>query len=288
MRMRHVLLIALLILTGAARTPASASSAPQLALLSNKANIAAIQALKPPAPGGFSFIVIGDNRSGDKVFTRLVAQMNTYVKQHKGAQQPLFALHTGDIVPSGKRGEWEHYAKLRAALNIPLVHVRGNHELATAEGPKNYTDLVGSLNWAFDFGGCRFIGLDNATQRFSQTGVELLKQQLGAGKPAHVFVAFHDPPNVGRWAVHSMDSDSAGGRGGEVLAALTQGHVSAVFLGHIHLFDEMKLDGVPYIISGGGGAPLQSKYGFGRAEHGFVIVHVTPQTVSWDWAPLSK
>lgn len=260
----------------------------QLTLLSNSTNIAAIQALPPPAAGSFCFIVIGDNRSGDKVFTRLISQINDYAAGHSAAGRPLFALHTGDAVPSGKQSEWEHYARMRSALNIPLVHVRGNHELKSAEGPKNYTDIVGPLNWVFDFGGCRFIGLDNATQRFSETSVEFLRRQLGAGQPEHVFVAFHEPPQVGRWAVHSMVSDSAGGRGSEVVAALTRSSVSAVFLGHLHLFDQMKLDGIPFIISGGGGAPLYTRCGFGKPEHGFLVVHVTPRTVGWDWVPLAQ
>ena len=37
------------------------------------------------------------------MFTSLIAQMNAYVAKHQGAAQPLFALHTGDIVPSGQR-----------------------------------------------------------------------------------------------------------------------------------------------------------------------------------------
>lgn len=260
----------------------------QLTLLSNDGNIAAIEALQTPANGCFSFFVIGDNRGGDKVYASLITQMDTYARQHKKGDRPLFALHTGDIVPHGTRSEWEHYARMRERLSLPMVYVRGNHELKSAEGPGNYLDLVGPLNWTFDFGGCRFIGLDNATHQFSESSVEFLKRQLGAKKPAHVFVAFHEPPHVGRWVVHSVDSDSAGGRGGEVLAALTKYGASAVFLGHIHLFDEMELDGVPYIISGGGGAPLYSSYGFGKPEHGYVVVHVTPKAVSWDWVPLAK
>lgn len=288
MRTRLLMLIALLAIAGAARAPASQSTKQQLAMLSNQANIAEIEALQPPADGSFSFIVIGDNRSGDKVFTRLIAQMNDYASQHQGAGRPLFALHTGDAVPSGKRSEWEHYARMRSALKIPLVHVRGNHEIKSAEGPGNYVDIVGPVNWCFDFDGCRFIGLDNASQRFSPASVELLQRQLGASKPRHAFIAFHEPPGVGRWGVHSMVSDRAGGHGGEVMAEITKSHVSAVLLGHIHLFDEMILDGVPYIISGGGGAPLYTKTGFGRAEHGYLVVHVTPQAVSWDWEPFSK
>jgi putative FmdB family regulatory protein len=59
----------------------------------------------------------------------------------------------------------------------------------------------------------------------------------------------------------------------------------AVFMGHIHLYDEANVDGVPYIISAGAGAPLYN-FGFGKVEYGFTLVHVGQQGVSWDWVPL--
>ena len=59
-----------------------------------------------------------------------------------------------------------------------------------------------------------------------------------------------------------------------------------VFLGHIHLYDEMDIDGTKYIISAGGGAKLYSKYEFGKAEFGFVLVQVRPKGITHQWVPL--
>jgi hypothetical protein len=42
-----------------------------------------------------------------------------------------------------------------------------------------------------------------------------------------------------------MSSDGDGGRGGEVMKAVRQAGVTAVFMGYIHLYDEMKIDGIP-------------------------------------------
>src|SRR5205823_6109248 len=51
----------------------------ELAQLSNATNIAAIAQLPAPAAGSFSFIVVGDNRSGDSIWQGLVTQMNGYI-----------------------------------------------------------------------------------------------------------------------------------------------------------------------------------------------------------------
>jgi hypothetical protein len=295
--MRVVLLLMLCLLLSCAASARSLASGDVLPQLKNYQSINEITALKAPANGEFSFIVLGDNRSGDSVFSSLVRQINSYTASHRGAARPVFVLHTGDIVNGGTSSQWNSFAKLRAALQLPMVYVPGNHEIADATGPVNYQQVVGRTEWAFDFAGCRFIGLDNASGRFSANSVAFLRQQLNLAAAKHqakisaggawydAFVLFHEPPAIGRWQAHSMESDAHGGRGGDVLAAIREGGVSAVFLGHIHLYDEMALDGIPYIISGGGGAPLSGKLGFGSPEHGFVAVHIARNKVTWDWVP---
>jgi len=295
MNKMSVLLIAYMLLACNGQSPASpvAPAAVDTSRLSNAANIAAIESEAALANGTFSFIVIGDNRSGDAIFSQLVQQMNDYAAAQSGAHKPRFVLHTGDIVPSGALSEWDNYAQLRAPLELPMVYVPGNHEMDSADGAANYQGLVGVGNWSFDFGSSRFIGLDDSSGSFSAESVAFLRQQLGLGgivqaPPQHAFVLFHMPLAVGRWIVHSVKPDSEGGRGGEVTAAITQGGVAAVFLGHLHLHDEMQIDGVPYIISGGGGAPLVTIPLFPFPEHGFLVVHVTPLEVSWEWVSLAQ
>jgi len=286
-----------------------------LARLRNATSFAAIKQLKPQRDGSFSFIVAGDNRNGDETFKRLVAKMNDYAAGKDGpgvtdrSYRPLFLVHTGDIVPSGTMAEWDNFGSMRAALTIPAVFVPGNHEMRTADGPGLFQTIVGSGDWSFDFGGCRFIGLDDSLGTFSAESVAYLRQQLGldAAKssgatdvksrsrydrqggalpsPLRHFVAFHEPPYWGRWTVHSTKSDADGGRSSELMAACKAARVDAVLMGHIHMYDYEDIDGVPYIISAGGGAPLYN-LGFGKAEYGFTLVHVGPKGVSWDWVPL--
>jgi hypothetical protein len=168
-----------------------------------------------------------------------------------------------------------------------MVYVRGNHEVIAADGEANYREFVGSEDWSFDFAGCRFIGLDNARRVFEQQTLDFLSQSLQSRQGLrHTFVMFHVPPAVGRWAVHAMRTDEKGGRGSEAIQLIEKSDVDAVFLGHIHLFDEMRIGSIPYFISGGAGSPLYTKYKFGRPEYGLLLVHVSSKTVSYTWVPL--
>lgn len=242
--------------------------------LSIQENIRAILADKSGVEGGFSFVVIGDSRSGDKVYARLLEIAASY--------KPLFILSTGDMVNAGSEGEFKHYAKQLASLQIPIVHVPGNHDISN--GRANYAKFFGPAVWYFDYGNYRFIGLDNAGGGFSAETIAFAQKALKTDKTC--FVAFHKPPDMDRWKVHAMKSDGAGGRGGELLALIENATVPYVFLGHIHLYDEIDYKGTKYVISAGGGAPLYSQYGFGRAEYGFVVVHVGADGISHEWIPL--
>lgn len=177
--------------------------------LSIDSNIQAILARQAEAAGGFDFVVLGDSRDGAETFARLLNQVK--------ALKPLFVIHTGDFVKNGDPVEYEDYIKQIALFDIPIVHVPGNHDIRNGGG-ENYRRYVGEPNWAFDLGRYRFVGLDNAAGKFSPEAVAFARKALIPEKTC--LVAFHYPPAVGRWAVHSMVDDQQGGRGGEVLGLL--------------------------------------------------------------------
>ena len=83
-----------------------------------------------------------------------------------------------------------------------------------------------------------------------------------------------------------MAEDQKAGRGSEVMDLIKKVKVPLVFLGHIHLYDEMDINGTQYIITAGGGAKLYSKYNFGKPEYGFLLVQVRPQGITHRWVTL--
>lgn len=251
-----------------------ASSVVQAVPLSLDQNIKAIQAKQEAFRAGFDFVVIGDNRDGAEVYNRLVNRAKSF--------NPVFILNTGDFIREGQAFEYENYIKQIAAGDIPILHLPGNHDVRY--GSEIYRKYVGDLNWVLDLGDFRFIGLDNATGKFTEETVAFARKNLASQKIC--LVAFHKPPAIGRWIVHAMIDDPKGGRGAEVMALIREAKVPMVFLGHIHLYDELAIDGTQYIISAGGGAKLYSKFNFGKPEYGFVLVQVRPGGITHRWVPL--
>jgi 3',5'-cyclic-AMP phosphodiesterase len=242
--------------------------------LSLDQNIKAILAKQAGSSQGFDFVVMGDNRDGADVFNRLFKLARTF--------NPLFIIHTGDLVNEGQISEYENYQRQIASGDVPILHLPGNHDVRY--GSENYRKYIGDLNWVFDLGGFRFIGLDNATGKFTEETVAFARENLTSKKIC--LVAFHRPPAIGRWAVHAMADDKNGGRGGEVMNLIKGAKAPMVFMGHIHLYDEMDMAGTKYIISAGGGAKLYGKYNFGKPEFGFVLVRVKPTEITHQWVPL--
>jgi 3',5'-cyclic AMP phosphodiesterase CpdA len=242
--------------------------------LSLDQNIKAVLANQAESGEGFDFVVIGDSRDGAEVYKRLLNRAKAY--------NPLFILHTGDITRRGQPFEYENYIQQIASCAIPILHLPGNHDVFW--GPKTFRRYVGESNWYFDLGVFRIIGLDNATGRFSAKAVAFARKILTSQKIC--LVAFHTPPPMGRWAAHGMIKDLKGGLWGEVMDLIKEAKVPMVFLGHIHLYDEIDIDGTKYIISAGGGAPLYGSYNFGKPEYGFVVVQVGPNGIKQQWVPL--
>ena len=149
--------------------------------LSLDQNIKAILAKQEASIQGFDFVVIGDNRDGAEIFSRLFKLAMTF--------NPLFILNTGDFVREGQAFEYENYIKQIAPLDIPILHLPGNHDVRY--GSETYRKYVGDPNWVLDLGDFRIIGLDNATGKFTTEAVAFARKNLTSQKPC--LVAFHIP-----------------------------------------------------------------------------------------------
>jgi 3',5'-cyclic AMP phosphodiesterase CpdA len=242
--------------------------------LSLDKNIKAVLSNKADLSKGFDFVVIGDSRDGAEIYNRLLSHAKTF--------NPLFILNTGDFVKEGQAFEYESYIEQIAPLDIPILHLPGNHDVRY--GPEIYRKYVGEPNWYFDLDGFRIIGLDNATGKFSEEAMNFARKTLTTQKIC--LLAFHIPPPIGRWDVHAMIGEQKGGNGGQMLDLIKEANVPMVFLGHIHLYDATDINGTKFIISAGGGAKLYSKYNFGKPEFGFVLVRVRPEGITHKWVPL--
>jgi len=93
----------------------------------------------------------------------------------------------------------------------------------------------------------------------------------------------HTPPSHGIWEHKLAPSPEVTKRW---MALHTKYQVDHVFLGHIHLFDQQKFDGVNYTVSGGGGAPLDRKAGYGKGVYHVVLVEVRGDQITTQMVPI--
>ncbi|WP_428265206.1 metallophosphoesterase family protein [Haliangium sp.] len=251
----------------------------------------------PASAGVLRFAVYGDVRGGHDTHAALVAAIL--------AEAPAFVLNTGDMVLRGSdEGDWQRFFGITRELmaQVPYYPVAGNHDLGRAGDESRRMNEIFVLwpapperpswgHWySFDVAGVHFVMLDsNAYQHAEQLAwLDRDLAQARARGVRAIFAATHDGPY------------SRGMHGGNAYAAeayvpvLARHGVSVLFSGHDHLYQRGRADGLDYIVSGGGGAPLyRVRCGVpGRrrcrepdgmkhvtSEHHYIIVTVYPSHI---------
>jgi hypothetical protein len=209
----------------------------------------------------FSFLIYGDNRSDEVSHAAVMRAISRTPTD--------FLVHTGDFVEDGSNAaDWQTFFDVEAALlrERCVFACVGNHELIgggaasylryfgptwDASGPGTQPMLHGSFRWA----NTRFFLL-NAMDAWDSSGErawlegELARADREEGLTWRVVVLHHSP-----W--------SAGPHGGNprilragIPASFAKHKIDLVVGGHDHIYERGFAEGVRYLISGGGGAPL--------------------------------
>ncbi len=208
---------------------------------------------RPQAASPIRFAVYGDTRDDHKTHRNIVAQI--------AQSNVAFVLQTGDLVHTSTDDSlWKIYDDITADTRskIPFYTARGNHDV----GGTGYEDRMvapftsGNKLWySFDKGNSHFIAL--AVDEFSPYDVrspqykwlesDLITARLTA---RHIFVFFH----CGPYSIGSHGSNLTARR---ILCPLFEKYsVDAVFNGHDHIYYHTRRNGIHYLVTGGGGAPL--------------------------------
>ncbi len=204
-----------------------------------------------PRQTTFGFAVLGDTRTNHHNH-RLVVESII-------ATRPDFYLHLGDMVGDGSSlAEWEAFFRIEEELlsHVPIFSSLGNHEF----NHRNYFDLFYLPNnerwYSFDYGHAHFTCLQIDGFSSYRQGSEQyfwLEEDLASTEQPWKFVFFH------------MPLYSSGPHGGDlqVRAALhplfVRHGVDIVFNAHDHDYERSLVDGVTYVVTGGGGAELYGK-----------------------------
>jgi 3',5'-cyclic AMP phosphodiesterase CpdA len=234
--------------------------------------------------GKFSFIVIGDNRSGDDIYRKLVSMAMQ--------RSPDFVVNTGDmIVTPGNKKEWTKFWEMSKPIKVPYFLTVGNHDAhpkmpRSEKTYKEEVDLPGNeLYYSFSAGNSLVIildsSLDDQEKRIIGEQFKWLEAVLVNSTKKHKFVFLHHPlyTDLGK-GHHAHDSMDKYPESRNMLEALLAKYkVDAVFSGHEHYYERRTVDGFLHIITGGGGAPIYDKEEYGGFNH-FVQVTADGDKVS--------
>ena len=240
-------------------------------------NLPRLVPITPDNP--FTFVVLGDNRGDDS--GQPSAALHQILRAVDEAS-PAFAVNTGDMIYGRTTDEAvarEHWRRYRAALapfKSPIFHIPGNHDIWSETSARPYEEMLGPSYYSFDYGRARFIALDCGTDssQLDKKQFEWLRQQLDEAGRRIVFVFLHRPLFPADAAIGtSMDVYPAERDRLHQLFVKHHRAIKGVFLGHEHLYHFHERDGVPYYITGGGGANLYVAPELGGFHH-FLIVQV--------------
>jgi hypothetical protein len=232
-----------------------------------------------PSTQAFSFAILGDNR-GDDSGQQPPAFLQ--VLQAADRESLAFVLDTGDMIYGHKtdeaqvREQWRIYSQTVRRLRSPIFHVPGNHDIWSEASGRIYRELWGKTYYAFDYGNSRFIGLDTETARgrLGEEQINWLEQQLKTFTGQNVFLFFHRPLfPVDGGIGSSLDGYPVEHDRIHLLFKQHRNVIRGVFAGHEHLYSFQERDGVPYYITGGGGAPLYAAPELGGFHH-FLVARV--------------
>lgn len=217
----------------------------------NPANLAQIKVL---AANPLTFAVLGDNRDNPAVFAAALQEVD---------RDPslAFVIHLGDMVHRADLGQYRlFFEKVRQNLHKPLLTVIGNHELYGERGLELYREIFGPDYYSFQFNDSYFIAVnDNAKEglgpeQFRWLEKELKKSQAYKTRLVFLHIPLFDPRADEKKPCALPSAESC-----RLLALLQQYKVTQVFAAHIHSYYAGKWDGLPYVITGGAGAPLYGK-----------------------------
>ena len=223
----------------------------------------------------FTFAVMGDSRGNPEKFRDVLAAA--------AAHAPAFIVHTGDSTNFGSPREFAEAVSILRACPVPVVVIPGNHDLLTEKG-RFFEQVFGPLDFYFQAGAFRFICINNADDVLDGSFIRLpaedapakLEELTAGTMPA--CIVMHVPPATAAIKEHVSVPVTA------PLTALLQKHgpgIRAILCGHVHGYAAAELEGVPVIISGGAGAPLQDNKGAGFVSRfNFVLVNVCGRSLS--------
>jgi hypothetical protein len=204
------------------------------------------------------FAVLGDTRDGDKIYIQLIGKIL--------ARKPHFVIHLGDMIPKPGDKAWPHFFAITNRFDCPFFPTAGNHDVGKRKpGHEMYRKQFilpgGRTYYAFRIGRGVFAILDSEEGggRIGGEQRARLKELLSSSDAEFKLGFLHRPmfPPEGSVKIgKAMDRYPADRD--DLHRLFIHMKMNAVFAGDDHRYDRRKVEGLSYIVTGGGGAPLSS------------------------------
>lgn len=199
--------------------------------------------------------VYGDSRTNHNIHRKIAYAISS--------ASPIAVFHTGDMVHQGAQADqWDLFVDIISPITrqgIPFYPALGNHDYPVAIF-LNLFNLPNNEEWySVDIGNIHFIILNNYESYLSGSPqylwLENDLQNVPAGTSFTV-VLFHVPPyNTGRHMGEQPELRT------DLVPLFELYHVDLVLNGHDHNYEKTLHNGIYYIVTGGGGAPLYEQAG---------------------------
>ncbi len=204
----------------------------------------------PPPPSRelprIDFGAYGDCRSGHDVHRAICASL--------AAMKPRFVAVSGDLVDWGDdEGDWETFRgivrELRAATEY--LPAPGNHDVSSQ---RNFEREFRLERPYYDrrLGEIHVFLLDSNDSFQDAPQLRWLEETASASDAKHKFAVFHHSP----WTVDPYGEHGTRMIRDRIHGLLVRLRFCAAFCGHHHAFYTTRRDGLRYVVTAGGGAPL--------------------------------
>ena len=211
-----------------------------------------------PAGAAFRFAVYGDTRDGHEAHREIVRLVHS--------SRPDLVLQTGDLVSdSSVAGQWSVFEDITRQMRSASAYypARGNHDNQGGSYFDGYVPTEGvhreGFQYSFDKGGVHFVAVDTEEEIIEKSPSYLwLDVDMAKARAAGLVIIPFYHKAIYSVGPHAMQRDVWTLR--PVLHDLFRRHgVRLVFQGHDHLYYRTLRDGIVYVVTGGGGAPLYTE-----------------------------
>ncbi|MDT8389453.1 MAG: metallophosphoesterase [Lentisphaeria bacterium] len=249
--------------------------------LGNERALNLLQSRGAVSADALNFAVIGDINNGTRAFEKVVNRL-------RREQNMAFLVLLGDCAANADARSHDYFIDefCETDLDLPTFIVAGNHDVKPGrmEYPE-FEAIYGSANFAFIHGRDLFIGLGgiHAPEKLAETLTFLettLRERRTAAK--NVFVFMHYTVRA------SNDIPTDGIAFGEDFQRLFEKHrVTYVITGHYHRLARTEVNGVTYLVTGGGGARLRrDEFGDLGLFHHLTLIKSDGNSVSEQTIPI--